>query len=217
MFNVPSIIGVSMRAFHGSDQLKDKYLARVMNHAKADQLVKGRYWEFGKGCAVGCTVHSSNHIDYETELGIPAELARIEDRLFERLPNDQAQQWPFRFLAAIRPGADLSKVGPRFALWALDTELAAAMPKVVEETLQAVRVQVNRAASGLAVPAWSVAAVRTRMALTRHSTGSNTYLIANQALNGITGEVGAYASLVGNLRVAIPTQATRLLGLLASA
>lgn len=39
-------------------------------------------------------------------------LARIEDTLFERLPNGEAKAWPERFLEAIPVGADL-----RIAYW----------------------------------------------------------------------------------------------------
>jgi hypothetical protein len=111
-----------MKAFHGDPKVKAKYLARVRAHRKADQLVKGYYWEHGKGCAVGCTVHSSSHTAYETELGIPRILARLEDGIFEALPNGDAMVWPENFLAAIEPGADLALVWPRFAVWMLADE-----------------------------------------------------------------------------------------------
>jgi hypothetical protein len=38
-------------AFHGSQEIKDKYIARVKAHQEADQIIKGQYWENGKGCA----------------------------------------------------------------------------------------------------------------------------------------------------------------------
>jgi len=37
-------------AFHGKSTIKKKYLARVNKHAKADEIIKGIYWENGKGC-----------------------------------------------------------------------------------------------------------------------------------------------------------------------
>ena len=112
-------------AYHGDPKIKRKYLARVRAHRKADELVKGRYWESGKGCAVGCTVHSSSHAAYETELGIPRELARLEDQIFERLDNGASKAWPEAFLQAPRVGADLSMVWPSFALWLLSEAAAA--------------------------------------------------------------------------------------------
>jgi hypothetical protein len=108
-----------MQAFLGKAEIKEKFLARVRAHRAADELIKGTYWENGKGCAVGCTVHSGNHATYETQLGIPRILARLEDGIFEALPNGSAMLWPEQFLSAIEPGADLSMVWPRFAVWML--------------------------------------------------------------------------------------------------
>ncbi len=117
--NKRKITAAPMLAYHGDPRIKEKYLARVVAHRKADELVKGRYWENGKGCAVGCTIHGSSHAAYETELGIPRVLARLEDVMFERMENVKSKMWPERFLQAIAPGADLSLVWPRFAVWTL--------------------------------------------------------------------------------------------------
>jgi hypothetical protein len=37
-------------------------------------------------------------------------IARLEDRIFEGLPNKRAMQWPAEFLNAVNPGSDLSKI-----------------------------------------------------------------------------------------------------------
>ena len=106
-------------AYHGKQETKDFYMERIKAHAKADEIIKGQYWESGKGCAVGCTIHGSDHGAYETELGVPIILARLEDHLFENLENGEAKKFPQRFLMAIRPGADLSMVWPKYAVWLL--------------------------------------------------------------------------------------------------
>src|ERR1019366_3865717 len=111
-----------MKAFHGDPAIKQKYLTRVKNHRLADEIIHGKYWENGKGCAVGCTVHSNQHAAYESELGIPRILARLEDGIFESLSNGLALTWPERFLEAIKPGTDLSMVWPKFAVWMLTDE-----------------------------------------------------------------------------------------------
>jgi len=108
-----------MQAFHGSKAIKDFYLGRVRQHAKADQIIKGTYWQDGKGCAVGCSIHSGNHGAYETELGIPRTLARLEDVIFERTENGVSKKWPERFMSAPKVGADLYLVWPKFAVWLL--------------------------------------------------------------------------------------------------
>ena len=46
-------------AFKNTTVTKPVILKQLRAHAKADEIVKGLYWENGKGCAVGCTVRSS--------------------------------------------------------------------------------------------------------------------------------------------------------------
>jgi len=103
-----------MLAFHNKQEIKDEYLARVRAHAAADEIIKGQYWQGGRGCAVGCTIHSAVHKDYEDLLGIPVRLAYLEDRLFENLPLEKAKLWPELFLSSIEVGADLSLVFSKF-------------------------------------------------------------------------------------------------------
>lgn len=108
-----------MIAYHGLETNKDDILTQIKRHRLADEITKGFYWQDGKGCAVGCTIHSSNHIDYEERFGIPVMLARMEDKIFEGLPNRLAKMWPERFMGAIKPGADLSDVGWQLLHWVL--------------------------------------------------------------------------------------------------
>src|SRR5690606_8523754 len=102
--------------------IKEKYLNRLHLHYKADEIIKGTYWQNGKGCAVGCTVHSSSHASYESELGIPRILARLEDTIFEGLPNEEAKEFPIRFLEAIPVGVDLDPGWRKFMIWLLVDE-----------------------------------------------------------------------------------------------
>lgn len=113
---------LGLRAFHGKAKIKEKYLRRVRRHQRADEIIHGIYWDDGKGCAVGCTIHSSDHFGYESQLGIPLLIAHLEDKIFEGLDNSTAKGFPFRFLEAIPVGADLSLVAPKFFLWALTSE-----------------------------------------------------------------------------------------------
>lgn len=110
---------------------KEELLAEIKKHREQDQIVKGTYGEKNgkwRGCAVGCSIHSinalkkkryqtNNHSVYETELGIPAELAYLEDVIFEELPDDEHLTWPERFINAIPVGADLSLVTAKFMIW----------------------------------------------------------------------------------------------------
>ena len=110
-------------AFHNDPEIKTKYINKVRAHREADELIKGEIIgkmddEF-RGCGVVCTVGEYRHSAYPEKLGIPEVLARVEDYLFEQLPDELSQMWPERFLEAIKPGADLSHVHGKFLSWTL--------------------------------------------------------------------------------------------------
>lgn len=123
-----------MIAYHGDPQIKKDILAQLEAHRLADELIKGRYWEGGKGCAVGCTIHGNDHHEYERRFGIPVYMACLEDAIFEDLPNKHAKHWPERFMSAIQPGVNLNPVWPRMALWMLDNLQAAAKFVLMKKT-----------------------------------------------------------------------------------
>ena len=109
-------------AYHNDAAVKTAIMAQLAAHRAADEIVQGQYWENGKGCAVGCTIHGSDHMEYEPRFGVPVMLARLEDRIFEGLSNGKASAWPERFMGAIKPGQDLSRVGWHFLHWLLTDE-----------------------------------------------------------------------------------------------
>lgn len=123
-----------MLAYHNNPELKTQFVALIEQHRAADQIAQGHgYWQDERGCAIGCSIHSLNQITgsrahtndhgaYETLIGVPRILAKLEDGIFEALPADRAQLWPGEFADAIRPGADLALVWPRFAVWLLVDE-----------------------------------------------------------------------------------------------
>lgn len=148
-----------MLAFHSEPAIKEKYLARVRQHLKADQIVQGYgYWIDGKGCAVGCTVHGDDHAAYESELGVPQVIAHLEDAIFEGLFKELARLWPEQFLSAIPVGADLSLVWHHFAAWLLRSDLLT-ITDANRDAIDAVAALHVRAASGASVSSheWSAA------------------------------------------------------------
>jgi hypothetical protein len=120
-------------AYHGKQSIKDEILEQLDAHYVADEIIKGIYWENGKGCAVGCTIHSGIHSEYEPIFGIPTILAFLEDVIFEGLPNELAKEWPIKFMSAIQPGADLSKVWPKFAVFLLTDEKYGAIQYAIND------------------------------------------------------------------------------------
>lgn len=126
-----------MSAYHGSSELKSKFVAEITKHEIMNKVRKGTYGTIAdgtwRGCAVACSIRSMsiiNNCEYPTNrhslypelIGVPVILARLEDGIFESLPSDLAKTWPRRFAEAINPGADLSDVWPRFAIWLLTDE-----------------------------------------------------------------------------------------------
>ena len=115
-----------MRAYHNDPAIKTAILAQLQAHHDADDIVKGVYWQAGKGCAIGCAIHGSDHALYEQRFGIPEMLARLEDRIFEGLPNAESKLWPLRFMGAIAPGAS-SRTSSIASFWPKAVQTAARM------------------------------------------------------------------------------------------
>ena len=112
-------------AYFGDKKVKAKYLSRIREHRRLDHLTQGIGWEANgttKGCAIGCCFNKYDHSLGPVEIGVPTVLMYLEDSIFEGLPRADALKWPMQFLQAIEPGADLSLVWPRFAVWLLTDE-----------------------------------------------------------------------------------------------
>ena len=128
-----------MQSFLGDAKLKERLIEEITKHEKADAIIQGTYGDNyngqWKGCAVGCSLKSMNiihgvekstsaHDRYETELGIPRMIAKLEDRIFEGLSVEDSKTWPRRFAEAVPVGADLSKVWPQLAVWIMEKMIA---------------------------------------------------------------------------------------------
>ena len=125
-----------MLAYLNDPKLKAKTVSEMAAHRKADELVKGRYWDGEKGCAVGCLSKDGKggHDALSARLGVPPQLLHLEDVVFENLPTALSEKWPERFLKAIPVGADLSRVWPEWVVETLRDDLlplAKSEPKCV--------------------------------------------------------------------------------------
>ena len=111
-----------MISFFGEQCLKEAVVERVREHQRLDQIIQKIYWAqqadgIYRGCAIGCVLHSGNHMDYERQLGLPVFLAYIDEHIFESLPARESTAWPLRFIEAVPVGVDLEMVHPRFMHW----------------------------------------------------------------------------------------------------
>ena len=140
-----------LTSFKGNKKLKSMLLTELGKHRKADQIIKGTYERYEgkefKGCAVGCSVYSlnqklgknystSDHSAYETELGIPEWLARLEDTIFEGLPTKESQLWPERFTKAIPIGVDLNPIKYKFCAFILKENIDRVLTLKIEDSLK---------------------------------------------------------------------------------
>ena len=108
-----------MMSFFGSQCLRDAVVERVREHQRLDQIAQSIYWDGSKGCAIGCVLHSGEHMAFEQQLGLPVFLAYMDEHIFEKLPLEEAKGWPLRFIEAVPVGVDLELVFPRFMHWLL--------------------------------------------------------------------------------------------------
>jgi len=108
-----------MVSFFGEHSLKHAVVERVKEHQRLDQIVQRIYWDGQKGCAIGCVLHSDDHMAFERQLGLPVFLAYLDEHIFESLPAEEARTWPLRFIEAVPVGVDLDLVFPRFLHWLL--------------------------------------------------------------------------------------------------
>ena len=120
--------GKTMLTYFNDPKLKEMIVEEMKNHQKQDQIIKGTYGKQNgvwKGCAVGCAIHSinlrlgkefptDNHRVYEEAIGVPEWLARLQDTIFEGLPDKENSQFAVDLLEAIPVGVNLDKVKWKF-------------------------------------------------------------------------------------------------------
>jgi len=92
---------MKVKAFHNQLPLQKEFLDRVQGHYDADEIIHGVYWERGKGCAIGCMVHSNQHKDLESLYGIPVWIGRLVEVLFEGMENKFSKEFVLNFAKTI--------------------------------------------------------------------------------------------------------------------
>jgi hypothetical protein len=112
-----------MKAFNNDTKLKEFYVNRMNEHAAADEIIQGTGWEDGKGCFIGCTLHSYDHKKFESEGIGPEWLGRLADKIFEGLPNDKAKEFAANFYPSMRVGIDLEQVEKDFLIFVMQENL----------------------------------------------------------------------------------------------
>ncbi len=113
---------------------KGEFVNEMKRHQRLDNLTKGTYGHGVKGCAVGCGISSinklkslhlrwSDHSQFETYLGIPEWLARVEDVIFQGVSLKRSKKWPVEFSQAIISGVDLNQIKIPFITMILNSNI----------------------------------------------------------------------------------------------
>ena len=119
---------MSAAAFLGDPDLKQHVLDRVRRHVADKEVTPGAgFWDGQRGCLGGVAVHDADATLFEREIGIPAGVLFIAERLWEvsywfapmhvpgfesPISDDGRRLWQFPadWLDAIAPGACVGKV-----------------------------------------------------------------------------------------------------------
>ena len=138
-----------MQAFVQTPVTKKQLLHSLRQHQQADSFKKGVYWDprERRGCAIGCSIMDFsadsdvryNHTRYESLFGIPAQLAILEDTIFEEMNPADIGRWPIQFIEAVPEGKDLGKDPARFILKILSDSRSPIASQHAMEAMQPVR------------------------------------------------------------------------------
>ena len=128
-----------MITYNGDPVFKKQFVAEVVKHRKSDMVLQGTYGQQNgrwRGCAVACSLRSldilkgrkpkveyNDHPRFEREGLWPEWLARLEDAIFENLPQEQALLWPEKLAKAVPVGVDIEPVKWKFCAFLLSENI----------------------------------------------------------------------------------------------
>jgi hypothetical protein len=137
-------------SYHNDKKLKRTIVTEMKNHQKHDQFIKGSYGKMNgkfRGCAVGCAIDSfnlklgkkykkDNHKAFEEAIGVPEWLARVQDCIFEGLPDKKNSQFAVDFLSSIPVGINLEPVKWKFCAFILKENIKRVLTLKISDGLK---------------------------------------------------------------------------------
>lgn len=134
----------TLLSFRGDAALKATHVAQAEHHAEADMLMSGTYGtgagaEF-RGCSVGCFAYDINrqtdelgnwHETVADARGLPEWLIRLQDSLFEGLPQAERAGFHVELARRIPVGVNLEPVQHWLAIARIDRMLTALRASLV--------------------------------------------------------------------------------------
>lgn len=112
-------------------EVKSRMIELADEHQKNDEYLAGRFWNNGKGCSIGCTIHDAKKLGLVDELeygdhaalakvlGVPEFVTRIMDTIFEWLPDAERPAFTPLVLRTIRPDRHYATLQDHFSAWCM--------------------------------------------------------------------------------------------------
>ena len=126
-------------SFLDNTYMKEHYINQVKEVISRGMLNQGVYWLNGQQ-KEGISLTPSLHSKYESALGIPEMIAKIEDKIFIGLPSPEYKDFPLQFISAIPVGVDLTITWKRIMIWLLDDDVWGVKNLVRENQLASIEV-----------------------------------------------------------------------------
>lgn len=101
-------------SYHDNETTKAEHVMLAMFHRESDRLRSGSYGDAvaGTGCSVGCLamdrgLRRDDHAGLAAAVGLPEWFVRLQDSVFEGLPDFAKADWHVALAEAVPVGLDL--------------------------------------------------------------------------------------------------------------
>ena len=170
-----------MITYNGDPVFKKQFVAEVVKSRKLDMVLQGTYGQQNgrwRGCAVACSLRSldilkgrkpkveyNDHPRFEREGLWPEWLARLEDAIFENLPQEQALLWPEKLAKAVPVGVDIEPVKWKFCAFLLSENIERVLvldikAELKEQVVSAIRQVLAIHENAISTGVWNESAAR---------------------------------------------------------
>lgn len=129
-------------SFKNDPAIKEALVARMDKHIELDELLQGATGDNHKGCTVWCALNNGdlkegyNHAAFESILGLPEWLARLQDTIFEGLSAEDAKTFSSQWTKAIPVGKDLEPVKWKFCAFILKDNIERVLSLEISDELK---------------------------------------------------------------------------------
>lgn len=110
-----------MLTFKNDPAVAESVRRQMQAHYDADEIIRGTYWQEGKGCFIGCLTHDNSLTNAELAsdlIGWPTTLVCMAETIFEELSNSNAKDFARDLMLATPVGKDARLIPLKLVHWA---------------------------------------------------------------------------------------------------